>query len=149
MSDKRSEVDVLFPDRDVKLSDGRVVHVRELTFGETLELQRRPGFAEFITAVHALAEPGEVPDSMSLVMLGADHVDWWCEFLLKVTGLSTDEIASMRPIDGARVQLTAVTGNAGFFAVAVRMHRPASTTTTPSPTPSPSSSDTDTTTPAP
>lgn len=139
---ERSDAEILFPDRDVTLSSGRVVRVRELPYGESLALQGRPGGPAFIAAAHTQAAPGGVPDQLVLLSLGAEHPAWWLAFLEAATGLQADEVAALPVVDGMRVALAATAVNAGFFAVAVTMHRPP--TTTPSPTPSPSSSATDT-----
>ena len=149
MTDKRTDAEILSPDRDVTLSDGRVVRVRELSYGESLALQGRAGAREFISQAHAMTAPGEAPDHMAIIALGAEHPAWWLAFLSSSTGLPPDELVGLRPLDGAMLALAAVAGNGGFFAVAVTTHRPLTApTASPSPTPSPSSSDTDTATPA-
>lgn len=140
---ERTDTEILFPDLDVTLSDGRVVRVRELSFGESLGLTHRPDAAAFFAA--ALGPAGSLEfDAARVLTAGVEHRAWWLAFLVSSTGMGDDELQALRRSEAQRLAITAIEVNAGFFAETAVGRAKAVEIPSPSPTPSPSSSATDT-----
>lgn len=119
MKNEKSDVEIIIPGRELTLSTGEVVRIRELAFGETLMLRGRPGAAEFFAELEGLGGvgPGEVPDSWLVIDAAMRHPAWWLAFLAAASGLTEDRIRGLSDVDGTRLAVEAAAENGGFFGV--------------------------------
>lgn len=109
---KRSEAEILHPERDVRLSDDRVVTVREITFAESVRIADRFG-----ALAAAVSQRAGTVEALLAALTDDGHRRTWCEFVALVSGLPVAEIEALPAADGVLLTLAAFGANTGFFGV--------------------------------
>lgn len=113
-----AELELLFPDRDVTVTDpetGKPVAltIREFRFREGLEAQvlARP----LLDALAGTFEDGEALDAQAIDGALAVHADLWLELVALACGRTVDWLAGLSDRDGEALSDAMWSANAGFF----------------------------------